>query len=259
MRITLELDQSVEENASAYFERAKKAKRKQQGAREALAETQKLLAKETQKTALAEQRATRTPPPKHWYHKYRWSKTRNGHLLVAGQNASANEVLIKHHTQEEDLVFHTDMAGSPFTILKPEGGVMEEDLFDAAVFTASYSKAWSKGLASLDVFYVKPHQVTKQAQAGEYLAKGSFMIRGETTYLSAPLELGVGVIVREGVLPEVFVGSKESCAQHTHTFALLIPGDQKTSDVAKQLRKRFDADLNDLVRAIPAGNSKIRI
>ncbi len=259
MRITLDLEQTLEENAQNYFESAKKARKKQQGAKEALKVTEQLLTQEQQRTAQAKMRAELKKPETHWYHKYRWSKTRNGHLLIAGQNAAANETLIKHHTQAQDLVFHTDMAGSPFTILKPEGEVTQEDLHDAAVFTACYSKAWSKGLASLEVFYVKPEQVTKQAQAGEYLAKGSFMIRGDTTYINAPVELGIGVIKREGVVPEVFVASKESCEKNAQEHVIIIPGDIKTSDVAKTLKKRFGADLDALVKAIPAGKTKIRI
>lgn len=259
MRISLDLDTSLEENAQRYFEKAKKARAKKSGAQEAIKDTKRLLTQEQERTAHAQQQAQLTKPPTYWYHKYRWSKTRNGHLLVAGQNASANETLIKHHTQPEDLVFHTDMAGSPFTILKPAGNVEQEDREDAAQFTACYSKAWQKGLASLEVFYVKPSQVTKQAAAGEYLGKGSFVITGDTTYLNVPIILGIGVVQQEGALPEVFVASPESCEQNATQHALIIPGDKKTSDVAKTLRKRFGGGLDAYVKALPAGGSKIRI
>ena len=259
MRIRLDPEKTLEENAQNYFEQAKKARQKKHGAQEALQDTKKLLADEEKRAEIVKERAQLQQPEKNWYHKYRWSKTRNGHLLIGGQNASANETLIKHHTQPADFVFHTDMAGSPFTILKPQGEVTQEDLLDAAQFTASYSKAWSKGLASLEVFYVKPEQVTKQAESGEYLGKGSFVIRGDTTYINAPVELGIGVIEKKGYVPEVFVASPDSCETHATKHAIIIPGDDKTSDVAKKLRKRYGGDLDAYIKAIPAGKTKIRI
>jgi hypothetical protein len=196
-------------------------------------------------------------PKEHWYHKYHWAKTSNGHLIVAGQNASANEKLIKAHAQGNDVVFHTDMAGSPFAILKADGKQTSQDLKETAQITAAYSKAWQSRLASLEVFYVKPEQVTKEAQSGEYLTKGSFMIRGETKYLTAQIQLCIGVHQEEGYHPQIHVGTQESIQQHCTQYALLRPGEQKTSDVAKQLQKRFGGDLDTYVKMLPAGGSMI--
>ena len=259
MRVRVDLKKSLEENAENYFKLAKKSRKKLLGATEAHAQAQQQATKARTQAAKQAAHAHKQKPEQRWYHKYRWSKTRNGHLLVAGQNASANEALIKTHAQEEDLVFHTDMSGSPFTLLKPntDQEVTDEDKEDAAQLTAAYSAAWKRGLASLEVFYVKPSQVTKEAQSGEYLSKGSFMIRGETTYLQPIVELGVGVIVREGYHEEVFVGSRQACEKHTAAHAILAPGSEKTSDVAKQLRARFAGDLDAYVRAIPAGGSRV--
>ena len=256
MRITVDLDKTLEENAEHYFKKAKKARRKLQGAKQAHAQAKQQAQRAEAHAQEAARRAALKEPESHWYHKYRWSRTRNGHLLIAGQNASANEAIIKHHAQPSDTILHTDMSGSPFTILRCEEPT-EEDYADAAQLTAAYSKAWEKGMSTLDVFHVKPEQVTKEAQSGEYLGKGAFMIRGDTTYHHPHVELGVGVIVREGYEPEVFVGSKQACAQHCETHALIAPGDQKTSDVAKQLQKRFGGDLDAYIKAIPAGGSRI--
>lgn len=257
MRITVDLTKTLEENAEHYFKKAKKARKKLKGAKEAYAQAKKAAAHAEKQAEQHAKKQARKKPEKHWYHKYRWSRTRNGHLLVAGQNASANEAIIKNHAQPDDTVFHTDMSGSPFTLLRPDGEITEEDLEDAAQLTAAYSKAWEKGMSTLDVFHVKPEQVTKEAQSGEYLSKGSFMIRGDTHYHHPPVELGIGVIVREGYEPEVFVGSREACEQHTKTYAVIGPGGAKTSDTAKQLRKRFGGDLDSYVKAIPAGGSRV--
>lgn len=259
MRIQIDLEKSLEENAEYYFNKAKKAKKKLQGAREAHENAKKNADLAAQRAEEHARKQALKEPKTHWYHKYRWSRTRNGHLLVAGQNASANEALLKHHAQNNDLVFHTDMAGSPFTLLRQdtEQEFSEEDLQDAAQFTASYSKAWERGMSTLDVFHVTPQQVTKEAQSGEYLSKGSFMIRGDTTYHHPPVELAVGVLTEEGYHPEVFIATQEACEKYCTKYTLIGPGSTKTSDVAKQLQKRYGADLDSYVKAIPAGGSKI--
>ena len=256
MRVRIDLKQSLEENAEHYFKKAKKARKKLTGAKTAHAQASQAAKKAAHAAAQHARKQQLKEPDKHWYNKYRWSKTRNGHLLVAGQNASANEALIKTHADADDLVFHTDMSGSPFTILKTPNPT-KEDLQDAAQLTAAYSQAWQKGLASLEVFHVKPSQVTKEAQSGEYLSKGSFMIRGETTYHHPPIELAIGVITKEGYHPEIFVGSREAAQKHTAAHAMIAPGSEKTSDVAKQLQKRFGGDLDSYVKAIPAGGTRI--
>ena len=259
MRVRIDITKSLEENAESYFKKAKKARKKLQGAKQAHAQAKQAAKKASQQAAEHARKQALKKPEERWYHKYRWSKTRNGHLLVAGQNASANEALIKQHTQPNNLVLHTDMAGSPFTLLQPlnEQEITEEDLQDAAQLTAAYSKAWQKGLAALDVFHVKPDQVTKQAQSGEYLTKGSFMIRGDTTYHHPTVELAIGVIMQEGYHPQIFVGSQEACEKHCAAHAVLRPGQEKTSDVAKQLQKRFGGALDSYVKAIPAGGTRI--
>ncbi|MFT4250286.1 MAG: NFACT RNA binding domain-containing protein [Candidatus Woesearchaeota archaeon] len=256
MQIRLDLTKNLQENAAEYFQKAKKAKNKLPGAQQALTKAQEKAKKSKEETQKTQQRIQLQKPKEHWYHKYHWSKTTTENLLIAGSNAAANETLIKHQTTPEDLIFHTDMAGSPFTILQAKTPT-QQDLQEAAQLTAAYSKAWSKGLATLEVFYVKPEQVTKEAQSGEYLSKGSFMIRGETNYLHPEVRLCIGVIKQEGYEKEVFVGSKESCKKHCSEYAEIIPGEEKTSDVAKQLRKRLGGDLDAYIKAIPAGGSKI--
>lgn len=257
MDIRLDLRKSLQENAAEYFEKAKKSKNKMQGAKTAIAQAQIQAQKQQERHEQVKQKIQLQQPKEHWYHKYHWSKTTNGHLMVAGQNASANEKLIKAHTEPSDIVFHTDMAGSPFTILKAGGEHTQQDLDEAAQLTAAYSKAWQNNLASLEVFYVKPEQVTKEAQSGEYLTKGSFMIRGETNYINATVQLCIGVITQEGYHPQIFAGTQESAKKHCSSYAQIRPGDNKTSDVAKQLQQRFSGDLDTYVKMLPAGGTTI--
>ena len=48
-----------------------------------------------------------------WYEKFHWFFSSEGFLCVGGKDATSNEVIIKKHLEKNDLVLHTDMAGSP--------------------------------------------------------------------------------------------------------------------------------------------------
>src|SRR3989338_2353272 len=126
MEIELNLTQSVEENAGHYFELAKKAKKKLKGAEKALEETKKkleTLQKEQQRFLEEEekkeqQRIQKQQHTKEWYEKFHWFISSEGFLCIGGKDATSNEVIIKKHLEKDDLVFHTDMAGSPFFVVK---------------------------------------------------------------------------------------------------------------------------------------------
>ena len=146
-RITLDLRTEVEENAQRYFEAAKKARRKAKGAEQAIATWKAKLTqtpdKEPPKKVLE---ATRK---REWFEKFRWCISSDGFLMVGGRDASTNELLVKRHAQPGDVVLHTDMAGSPFIIVKirGQGGVAESPLEEAAQFCAAYGRGWKNGLS----------------------------------------------------------------------------------------------------------------
>ena len=77
---------------------------------------------------------------KEWYEKFRWFTSSDGFLVVAGKDTVSNEVLIKKYTTQEDVVFHAEITGAPFTVVKAEGKqVPEQTLKEAGEFAASYS------------------------------------------------------------------------------------------------------------------------
>ena len=63
---------------------------------------------------------------KQWYEKFRWFTTSDGFLVVAGKDTVSNEVLIKKYTKQEDVVFHAEITGSPFVVIKAEGKEISE-------------------------------------------------------------------------------------------------------------------------------------
>lgn len=257
MRIQLDVTKSIEENAARYFETGKKAKSKIEGAREMRDKAAKKHAKVAEAQDAIKQAAQKPAYKTHWYHKYRWGKTRNGNLVVAGQDASANEALVKKHGEEAQLIFHSELPGSPFALLFARE-VADGDIEDVAQLVAVYSRAWREGLAQVTVLYVRPDQVSKTAESGEYLGRGSFVIRGTRNTTDAPVTLHVGRLDHEKTQSEVFVGSQEAVKAHCEAFAEVIPGSEKTSAVAKKLASKLGLLLDDLVRALPAGGTTIK-
>lgn len=257
MKIELDIKKSIEENAAVYFEKAKKAKKKIEGAKIALEKAHKRLKvleekKEAEKVVVETKKKERS---KHWYEKFRWFKTSEGFLVIGGRDATTNEIVIKKHTDQGDVVFHTDMAGSPFFVLKTEGkDVSEDSLRQVSDATCSFSRVWKLGLGSQKVFYVAPDQVSKEAKAGEYLTKGSFMIRGKTNYIDNNVNVAIG-ICDDG---SIMAGPVEAVTKHCTRFVELLQGNDKTSVIAKKIKAKIGGDLDDIIRAMPSGGCKFK-
>ena len=257
MKITIDLDKSLEENASRYFEESKTFKNKLEGAKKIVMESRMNLRKEQKKEEetlrIDEDRKRR------WYEKFRWFKTSDGFLVVAGKDASTNEEVIKTYAEKNDLVFHTSLKGSPFSVIKNDENkeIPEQSRQEARIFTATYSKAWENNYQSLEVIEVEPDQVTKDAQSGEYLEKGSFMIYGERRIETVPLQLSLGVIEDDGynkLIGGPHTPISESCKKITR----IVPGKGKKSEISNELKKKYKMKKNDdILKILPAGGSKI--
>ncbi|MGM5482457.1 MAG: NFACT RNA binding domain-containing protein [Nanobdellota archaeon] len=255
MIISLNLEKSVHENASIYFEKSKKAKRKIEGAKIALEKTLKKLEKlEKEKPDNVEEDVLKKKRKKEWFEKFRWFYSSEGFLVIGGRDATTNEIIIKKHAQADDLVFHTDMAGSPFFVVKSEGkNIGEETKQQAADATASLSRAWKAGLASTETFYVSPEQVTKEAQSGEYLPKGAFMVRGKNVYIKPVINLAL--CVYEG---KVMCAPVDAIKAYSDKYVVIEQGEKKPSDVAKTIKKKIGGDLDDIIRALPPGGIRVK-
>lgn len=99
-----------------------------------------------------------------------------------------------------DLVFHTSFPGSPLAIIKNSDNIQISPLTidEAAVFVASFSRAWKESWNIVDIFYINPSQVSKTPPSGEYLPKGSFIINGKKTIIkNVKLELGIALKLEE--------------------------------------------------------------
>lgn len=255
VRIVLNYKKSLEENASDYFDKSKKAKKKLEGAKKAIEETKKklsLLEKEGQqkeeKRQLQTQKVLRKTA---WYEKFRWFFSSEGFLCIGGKDATTNEIIVKKHVEKNDVVLHTDMAGSPFVIIKVEDEnkrPTEVTLQEAADFVFAHCRAWKQGIASIEVFWVNPEQVSKEANQGEYLPKGAFMIRGKTNYISPRPNYAVGEY--QGAM---MGGPVSAIKTHCPVFIEVMQGDEKPSDVAKSIQKKIGGTVDEIIRVLPIG------
>ncbi len=259
--ITLSYTKTVHQNAVTYFEKAKKAQKKLDGLAVALTHSQKKLIKAIEQKdeylkKLDDEQEEREKQETEWFEQFRWFFTSTNHLAIGGRDAQTNEQLIKKHAQKGDIVFHTDMAGSPFFILKTQNTQVSPIIFEeVAQLTASYSKAWQEGFSSLAVFYVKPDQVTKQANSGESLKKGSFVIRGKTTYIQPKLEVCIGFDEKR---QKIICGTKRSIKQHTNKSVTIVQGNRKASDIAREIKERLKKGLlDDIIKMLPSGGCRI--
>jgi predicted ribosome quality control (RQC) complex YloA/Tae2 family protein len=255
--LQLDLTHSVQATAARFYERAKKAQRKIEGARKAILETKSRIEQLHRKKQQIMK--VKKPPPvrkkKAWYEKFRWFHSSEGLLVIGGKDATTNEILIKKHMEPYDLVFHADIIGAPFVLIKTQGKTpSEQSLKEAAQFAASYSRAWKEGFGAVDVYWVHPHQVSKSPPSGQYLKKGSFMIRGAKNYLrNVPLGVAIGVQIEDHA--KIVGGPPEAIAKHASVYVEIAPGEYKSSELAKQVRRilseKAPADLEKQILETP--------
>ena len=259
VEIELCLDKSVEQNASIYFEQAKKLRKKMQGAKGAIAVHQKKLIELEKKKNLEKEEYTKGKEKKveskhEWYEKFRWFISSEDFLVVGGRDATTNEIIIKKHTDKNDMVFHTDIAGSPFFVIKRgDKEIGLETIKEVADATVTFSRVFQLGHSNSPVFWVKPEQVTKEAPTGEYLTKGAFMIKGKTNYIDNKISLAIGKL-SDGRL---MAGPVDAVKKHCSEYLELIQGDNKISQIAKKIKAKLGGEIDDIIRILPTGGMEI--
>src|SRR3989338_1988333 len=108
MKIELDTRKSLNENAARYYEHSKKARAKAAGVRKAIADTERKLAELEQKIAKSKAEALAKPAAplkreKNWYERFHHFTTSDGFLVLAGNDAKQNELLVARHLEPPDL------------------------------------------------------------------------------------------------------------------------------------------------------------
>jgi predicted ribosome quality control (RQC) complex YloA/Tae2 family protein len=265
----IELDPfvGVEKNADRLYTEAKRVRDKKEGAQAAIEDTREDLADvkrrreewenedgdeepddddeafETDYTAMA---SVPVRYDEKWFERFRWFRTSDGFLVLGGRNADQNEELVKKYMDPSDRFFHAQAHGAPVTILKatePDEPARDIDIPDrskreAAQFAVSYSSVWKDGKFEGDVYEVGADQVSKTPESGEYIEKGSFVIRGDREYYR---DVAVGVAVGITCEPDTRVvgGPPSAIEPVAETSIQLEPGQYAQNDIAKRLYRTF--------------------
>jgi predicted ribosome quality control (RQC) complex YloA/Tae2 family protein len=277
----VEMQPNLAKVSSMLFARAKEMERGNASIEEAraklLAQIEKL---RSQTAAIHKKVLVRKQTSKEWYERYRWFVTTDGLMAIGGRDTSSNSALIRKHLTEHDIVFHAEVHGSPFFIVKNaaapvQEGKIEPSLQQVAQATVSFSRAWKDSLSSADAYWVLPEQVKKGAPTGQFLPKGSFVIEGKRSYLKGvEIRLVIGIAQLNG--REVLVcGPEEAIKKRSMFYAVLLQGGMDPMNAAKKVKSEFvkaagdDDDssdivesikqisLDDFVRALPTGQSRV--
>jgi predicted ribosome quality control (RQC) complex YloA/Tae2 family protein len=297
--VTLVVRDGVEKNADRLYTEAKETEAKADGARDALANSRAELESLRERRELARAGGaaeagdededdvdegidwlSRSSIPvrkrEEWYERFRWFHTSDGFLVIGGRNADQNEELVKKYAERGDRFFHTQAPGAPATLLKATGpseasrevDFPQNSLEEAAQFAVSYSSVWRDGHFAGDVYAVSPDQVSKTPESGEFVEKGSFVIRGERTYYE-DTPVGVAVGIQCESTTRVIGGPPSAITGRAETSVRIEPGRYAQNDAAKRIYRGFRERFADttfvrrvaspdlIAHFLPPGGSRI--
>ncbi len=280
MEIDVDYTKSAQENAQNYFEKAKEAKKKLEGAKQTAARLEGKV-KSLEKSKFIEKKI-RKREEREWYEKFYWFFASNGMLAIGGRSAQQNEEIVSRYLGPKDLFFHANIFGASAVALKDGKSASKDVEEEAAQFAACFSKAWENGLSAVDVFAVGREQISKSSQAGS-LGTGSFLISGERKWFKnvrlelwafsaeTRITLGEGqkydvkVNAALGAVsppPAILVNSGRFNVVPALTYSKigqasgirLMPGKARKSDAAAKLSKRLNYDNIDyIMQHLPPG------
>jgi predicted ribosome quality control (RQC) complex YloA/Tae2 family protein len=204
---------------------------------------------------------------KSWFERYRWFYTSDGILAVGGRDSSSNSAIIRKYMEKDDKVFHAEIHGSPFFILKDKNEtIMPLSIRETSHATVCFSRAWKEGMYGVNCYWVTPEQVKKAAPSGQTMGKGSFIIEGTRNYNKiTTLKLGIGILQKEEDYLLV-CGPPEPIKKTCVCYVVIEPGSIEIADMGKRIRANFvrvDEKfakmflVDDYVRVLPTGGSKI--
>ena len=267
-KIQIDPDSSLPTIASKLFDESKKQKGAVKSIEKLMKKTESKLEKTIEKGEIAKGSVGfKEIRKKSWFERYRWFYTSDEILAVGGRDSSSNSAIIRKYLEKNDKVFHAEVHGSPFFLLKGEDEeLLPLSLEEVAHATVCFSRAWQISAYGMSSFWVNPDQVKKGAPTGQSMAKGAFMINGTRNFIKvSSLKLAVGIFKQDEDYLLV-CGPPEPIKKKCLCYAVIEPGGSTMSDVAKKIRAEFDKVndnfkkiflIDDYVRALPTGSSKV--
>ena len=267
-KIKIDPNLSLPSIASKLFDESKKQKSAIKSIEKLIKKTEDKLEKTIQKGEIARGAiGFAEVRKKNWFERYRWFYTSDGILAVGGRDSSSNSAIIRKYVEKDDKVFHAEINGSPFFILKDRNEtIMPLSIAETSHATVCFSRAWKEGMYGVNCYWVTPEQVKKAAPSGQTMGKGSFIIEGTRNYNKvSTLKLAVGILQKDDDYLLV-CGPPAAIKSGCVCYVVIEPGSTEISDMAKKIRANFvGVDekftkmfvIDDYVRVLPTGASKI--
>ena len=243
--IWIDKTKSLEANASSYFDKSKEMDRKAERTKEVIAS----------KPVLKPKKRVIKNENVEWFERFRWFITTEGEIAVAGKDARSNEQVVKKYLKANDRYAHADIHGAPSVVVKNINGVQpsESSMLEACNFSLSYSKAWGARVSGGHSFWVDNDKVSKTPNTGEFLAKGSFVIRGKRNWnRNLELNVAIGLTTYDGN-PKFMGGPISSIEKHCEKYVIFRPGFTERKIVIRKLSEAFSAESTDIEKLLPSG------
>ena len=264
--IKIDLEAPLQSTASILYVEAKKQSAAIPSIQKMIEKTYRMLEKAANKQHVQESSVEATNLRKrNWFERYRWFYASGGTLAIGGRDAPSNSAVVRKRMDDSDKVFHAQMFGSPFFILK-SATPSDAEVLETAQATVCFSRAWREGLFAASAYWVDPKQVKKSAPSGQYLPKGSFTIEGQRNFVkTSTMRLALGFVEHEGEYL-LMCGPAESVAKRASPYITIEPTGMDMINVAKKIRAEFirmevpgaaNHTIDDFVRVMPAGKSRI--
>ena len=266
-KIKINIKSPLQSIASALFNEAKKQSGAIASIQSIKEKTEKKLEKFQSKTEAEKDLIVVTEiRKKNWYERYRWFFTSDGYLAIGGRDAASNSAIVRKHLEKNDKIFHGDIFGSPFFIIKDAENVPDRSMNEIAHATVCFSRAWKEGLHGVSAFWIHPEQVKKSAPSGEFLPKGSFTIEGQRNFIkSETLRLAVGIMpINDDYV--LTCGPPEPIQKNSLCYAIIEPGGSGMAEAGKKIQTEFfkmfedvtrKIHIDEFIRAIPSGTTQI--
>ncbi|MCI4349555.1 MAG: NFACT family protein [Thermoplasmata archaeon] len=256
----------LRESAQLMFEESKAVRSKLEGARAALAATERRIAEErpapvprsARTPAAAEERRTLN-----WFERYRWFLSSEGVLVIGGRDAASNDLIVRRYLHAADRYVHAEIHGAPSVIVRnPPAGSSppgEATMQEAGQFGVSFSKAWRAGWASGGAFWVTADQVSKAGASGEFVPRGSWVIHGTKNRMKdLTVEVAIGTQPYEE--KELWtVGPLRALAARGSARFVLTPGEERDRPEREiELARDLGLSRSRIQALLPAGGVAVR-
>ena len=259
LEVEMDYTKSIDTNASDIYARGKEQGEKANNAQKALDDSVAELEKKQKgfDKKVAAELARAKPTKRFWFESYKWFISSGGRLVIAGRDAHSNDQIVKKHLKEGDIYAHADIHGAPSVILKDGLRASDGELREACWFALAQSKAWMAGSAEGGAFWAYPDQVSKTPNAGEFVPRGAFIIRGKRNYeYHLPVEMGIGEIFYENER-KIMCAPTPAIESASEKYYIIRPSKEKNGRMAGDIAKAFDVPEEEVSRILPPGSLEI--